>query len=101
MVLRRASSMSKHASEGLWLAALAAVLLLVGFKRERYAGAAYARKARSGDLPVPEGSYEADRGRLAETPSEIPARGWKDILLRVYQNIGNDHVVALAAGVTF
>jgi membrane protein len=101
MVVRRASSMSKLASEGLWVAALAAVLLLVGFKRERFAGAAYARKARSGDLPGPQDGYEADRGRLAERPSEIPARGWKDILLRVYQNIGNDHVVALAAGVTF
>jgi membrane protein len=25
-----------------------------------------------------------DRGRLAASPSEIPAKGWKDILLRVY-----------------
>ena len=41
------------------------------------------------------------RGRLADTPSEIPARGWKDILWRVYQNIGEHRVVALAAGVTF
>jgi membrane protein len=107
MVVRRASSMSKHASEGLWIAALAAVLLLVGFKRERFARAAYARKARNGGLAPQDGyeadrdGYEVDRGRLAERPSEIPARGWKDILLRVYQNIGNDHVVALAAGVTF
>jgi membrane protein len=41
------------------------------------------------------------RGRMARTPSEIPARGWKDILLRVYQNISEHRVVALAAGVTF
>ena len=27
--------------------------------------------------------FEADRGRLADTPSEIPAQGWKDILLGV------------------
>lgn len=38
---------------------------------------------------------------MASTPSEIPARGWKDILLRVYQNISEHRVVALAAGVTF
>jgi len=38
---------------------------------------------------------------LASTPSEIPARGWKDILLRVYENIGKDRVIAIAAGVTF
>src|SRR5215212_127482 len=41
------------------------------------------------------------RGRLADTPSDIPAAGWKDILWRVYENIGKDRVVALAAGVTF
>jgi membrane protein len=37
------------------------------------------------------------RGRLASTPSEIPARGWRDILLRVYQNISKHRGVALAA----
>jgi membrane protein len=44
---------------------------------------------------------EADRGRAASTPSEIPVRGWKDILLRVYQNISRHHLIAIAAGVTF
>src|SRR5437763_10930408 len=34
-------------------------------------------------------------------PSEISARGWKDILIRVYRNISEHRVVALAAGVTF
>ncbi|MCC8939629.1 YihY/virulence factor BrkB family protein [Bradyrhizobium sp. Arg68] len=42
-----------------------------------------------------------DRGRDAESPSEIPARGWKDILLRVYGNIGEHRVLALAAGMTY
>lgn len=42
-----------------------------------------------------------DRGRQATTPSEIPARGWKDILLRVYQNISKHRVLALAAGMTY
>jgi hypothetical protein len=44
---------------------------------------------------------EPDRGRLATAPSEIPARGWKEILLRVYHNISDHRVVALAAGMTF
>src|SRR6478752_743467 len=35
-------------------------------------------------------ALEPGRGRLASAPSEIPARGWKDILLRVYRNI-SDH----------
>lgn len=43
----------------------------------------------------------ADRGREAESPSEIPAKGWKDILLRVYDNIGEHRVLALAAGMTY
>lgn len=30
---------------------------------------------------------EEDRGRLAASPSEIPAKGWKDILLRAYSNV--------------
>ena len=41
------------------------------------------------------------RGRLASSPSEIPARGWKDILLRVYSNISEHRVMALAAGMTY
>ena len=44
---------------------------------------------------------QADRGREAQTPSEIPARGWKDILWRIYQNISDDRVVLVAAGISF
>jgi membrane protein len=50
---------------------------------------------------APESKLEPGRGRLASAPSEIPARGWKDILLRIYRNIGEHRVVALAAGMTF
>lgn len=49
-------------------------------------------KARRGDL---------NRGRSAEAPSDIPATGWKDILLRVYRGINDDRVPANAAAVTF
>ena len=41
------------------------------------------------------------RGRRATAPSEIPARGWKDILLRVYSNISKHRILALAAGMTY
>lgn len=44
---------------------------------------------------------EADRGRKAETPSEIPAKGWKDIGLRVFREFSNDRILLVAAGVTF
>ena len=42
-----------------------------------------------------------DRGRQATTPSESPAKGWKDILLRVYSNISKHRILALAAGMTY
>ena len=42
-----------------------------------------------------------DRGRAADEPSDIPARGWKDILIRTYRSISEDRVTALAAGVTY
>ena len=44
---------------------------------------------------------EDGRGRLATTPSEIPPRGWKDILLRVYSNVSQHRILALAAGMTY
>jgi len=40
-------------------------------------------------------------GRFAEGPSEIPAIGWKDILLRVYNGVSENRILANAAGVTY
>src|SRR5918993_3060033 len=60
-----------------------------GSSRERpHAGPEVARK-------------ELTRGRDAETPSEIPAKGWKDVLWRVYGQLSEDRILAVAAGVTF
>jgi membrane protein len=47
------------------------------------------------------GPTQQGRGRLAESPSEIPAKGWKDILFRIYSNIGDHRILALAAGMTY
>ncbi len=41
------------------------------------------------------------RGREADQPVDIPARGWMDILWRVYGQIDDDRILAVAAGVTF
>jgi membrane protein len=41
------------------------------------------------------------RGREAESPGEIPARGWKDILLRVWSRLSRDNIAIIAAGVAF
>ena len=48
-----------------------------------------------------ERAQERGRGREADTPSAIPARGWKDIAWRIYSEITDDRIVAVAAGVTF
>ena len=76
----------------IWVTAITAALLLLGFRRHRFATADPARR---------KAGFEADRGRFAETPSEIPARGWKDILWRVYARITECRLIAVAAGVTF
>jgi membrane protein len=42
-----------------------------------------------------------EHGRAAEAPTEIPARGWKDVLLRVKQEAKDDQLTFLAGGVAF
>ena len=55
--------------------------------------------------PSPDGgdhaAKEPGRGREATSQAQVPARGWKDILWRVYERFGRDRVLAIAAGVTF
>ena len=48
---------------------------------------------------VQSGGLEPGRGRDACTPSDIPAAGWRDILLRVWQKIGQDNASLIAAGI--
>ena len=60
--------------------------------------------ARSSDEPQVaqhRRAHEPGRGRRAEAPWQIPWRGWKDILWRTYQQIGEDRLLAVAAGVVF
>lgn len=44
---------------------------------------------------------DATRGQSANHPTEIPRRGWWDILLRVKSKIVADHVSVVSAGVAF
>lgn len=44
---------------------------------------------------------EPGRGRHAETPRHIPARGWKDILKRTAKEFRDDNIALVAAGMTF
>ena len=82
---------SEHAP--LWAIGLSVPLIALGFARRRSGDASPATGDRR--------SLEAGRGRSAETPSQIPARGWKDILLRVYHGISENRILLVAAGVTF
>ena len=73
-------------------AALGALLVAI---RNRWRSAG---QPRTGHQPAEAGG---DRGRAAESPSEIPARGWRDIALRVKDEISTDNLSAIAAGVAF
>jgi membrane protein len=42
-----------------------------------------------------------DRGRRADSPTEIPAKGWKDIAKRTWTERKEDNVQILAAGTAF
>ncbi len=44
---------------------------------------------------------EADRGRQADKPTDIPGKGWKDVAVRVKDSLRDDQVPLLAAGVAF
>lgn len=45
--------------------------------------------------------FAPGRGRHAASPRGIPAKGWKDILWRTYEQLNEDRLLAVAAGVVF
>ncbi|GJD55593.1 YihY/virulence factor BrkB family protein [Methylobacterium dankookense] len=107
-----------QASSALWTVFLGAALVgLVALPRRSRAGCLSAasgarkddRKLGTEDGPAShEGAAaervaerEPGRGRKADAPSEIPAKGWKDIALRLYREFSNDRILLVAAGVTF
>jgi membrane protein len=45
--------------------------------------------------------HDEGRGRQAETPTQIPKRGWLDVLSRTGKEVGNDNLSIVAAGVAF
>jgi membrane protein len=94
-----------HALSG-WEIAAALGLLAVAFTAERVVPAGRAEpplKGKETQHASAEGlaAEGGDRGRGAATPAEIPASGWKDILWRVYGNVSDHRILALAAGMTY
>jgi membrane protein len=47
------------------------------------------------------GTADAARGREAESPQDIPARGWKDIARRAWKDFSDKNLSLVAGGVTY
>ena len=86
--------------------------VLIGAALALIAGVAAVQKGPWGrrdpaQLPAAKADKEAvafggaGRGRTASSPAEIPARGWWDVLVRIYGNISDHRILAIGAGVTF
>jgi len=75
---------------GRWLLDVAPFLMLAG------AGVALLQEPGQRRLV-----RQAGRGRLARSPTQIPPRGWKDILLRTWKEFNADQIPMIAAGMTF
>src|SRR5262249_16794628 len=43
-------------------------------------------------------THEEEHGRYASKPEAIPPPGWRDVAVRVWRSIGNDHVSLISAG---
>jgi membrane protein len=104
---------AEHRSGSFLASAIAATgLLVAAFTR---AGSATARRPARTRHPEDHGRPDAGhhhgggggavdhagRGRHADSPSEIPARGWWDIIKRTVNQVSEDRVMTEAAGVTF
>ena len=102
MVSKRVQSEPPQPPSTGWAFASLLALLGVALASEYLFPSGEDRSAEPPSPHRPGRASEADgRGRRATTPSEIPARGWKDILLRVYSNISKHRILALAAGMTY
>lgn len=95
----------KQEHPGKWEVAAAVGLLAIAFVVDRVAPPEdQAQPRRKSPAYIEDALAQGDkedRGRDANSPSEIPAKGWKDILLRVYDNISKHRILALAAGMTY
>ena len=64
-------------------------------------GAAAGDGQSAGQETDPDTATDTERGRTADTPTEIPARGWLAIAKRTMKEVKADQVPLLAAGVAF
>lgn len=81
-----------------WAAIAATVILAPRWGRGQSQGA---RAGRDDTAATQVWRFEAGRGRTATAPTQIPLRGWRDIILRTLKEFFADRVLSVAAGVTF
>ena len=57
----------------------------------------------SSEKPVarPQDAHDRGRGRNAQKPTDVPPAGWLDILSRTKQQLGEDNLTIVSAGVAF
>lgn len=67
-----------------------------------------AREKQDGPIPEKENvppqqakRQEPERGRQAEKPSDVPSKGWLDVLWRTKEQLNEDNLSIVAAGVAF
>ena len=51
--------------------------------------------------PIAKANTGPESGRNADSPSQIPARGWRQVILRTWKQASEDNVGLVAAGVAF
>jgi membrane protein len=76
---------------------LAAATLVAYFGPDTHRGAQH-EKPESDENVSPSQALAPGRGRHATEPTRIPLKGWKDILWRTYEQIGEDRLLAVAPG---
>ena len=80
-------------------AGMLATAVMVG--RKTAGGARTSDGPSAGHQTDPRAVATDGRGRRADTPQEIPAKGWKDIAKRTLKEVKADQVPLLGAGVAF
>ena len=112
---RTRSNSSVEKTSMVWTLALATALVGVVALPRRGNGAAGGRTktgSEAGDARQTSPSHtggdahavaqaQADRGRQATGPTEIPPKGWKDIAMRTYRDVNENRIPLVSAGVTF
>lgn len=80
------------------LALLGAIAGLVAtLRRPREEGLEDKRRRHAWSLAA----AEPGRGRMADHPGQLPARGWKDVVKRSLKEFREDNIPLISAGVTF